>query len=224
MKRWSGHRRTRMSAAARRSTCWCCIIPAWRAARRRWRGSAIRRPKFRRITLIDEDGTVYAMVPEARRAWHAGISYWAGARDINARSIGIELVNPGHEFGYRAFAEAQIAALIVLVPGNTGASSHSALAGAGPQRCRARAQGRSGRIVSLGAAWREAGIGLWPAPGDDPGEAKRYPACWRAMVMTPRRRWRKSSRHSSAISARPASTAWQMPKPVRCFRGSARAL
>jgi len=63
---------------------------------------------------IGEDGTVYAHVPETRRAWHAGISYWAGASDINARSIGIELVNPGHEFGYRPFAEEQIAALIPL--------------------------------------------------------------------------------------------------------------
>ena len=63
---------------------------------------------------IDEDGTVYAHVPEARRAWHAGVAYWAGATDINARSIGIELVNPGHEFGYRDFAEDQIASLITL--------------------------------------------------------------------------------------------------------------
>jgi N-acetylmuramoyl-L-alanine amidase len=63
---------------------------------------------------IDEDGTVYAMVPETRRAWHAGVSHWAGESNVNARSIGIELVNPGHEFGYRAFAEAQIAALSTL--------------------------------------------------------------------------------------------------------------
>jgi N-acetylmuramoyl-L-alanine amidase len=63
---------------------------------------------------IDEEGTVYAHVAEARRAWHAGAAYWAGATDINARSIGIELVNPGHEFGYRDFAEDQIAALITL--------------------------------------------------------------------------------------------------------------
>jgi N-acetylmuramoyl-L-alanine amidase len=63
---------------------------------------------------IDEDGTVYAHVPEARRAWHAGQSYWAGATDINACSIGVELVNPGHEFGYRDFAEDQIASLITL--------------------------------------------------------------------------------------------------------------
>ena len=63
---------------------------------------------------IDEDGTVYAHVAEARRAWHAGLSHWAGVDNVNARSIGIELVNPGHEFGYRAFPNAQIAALIEL--------------------------------------------------------------------------------------------------------------
>jgi len=63
---------------------------------------------------IDEDGTVYAHVPEERRAWHAGVAYWAGATDVNARSIGIELVNPGHEFGYRDFPQHQIAALTGL--------------------------------------------------------------------------------------------------------------
>jgi N-acetylmuramoyl-L-alanine amidase len=63
---------------------------------------------------IDRAGHVYAHVAESRRAWHAGISYWAGARDINSRSIGIELINPGHEFGYVPFAQAQIAALIEL--------------------------------------------------------------------------------------------------------------
>jgi N-acetylmuramoyl-L-alanine amidase len=63
---------------------------------------------------IDEDGTVYGHVPESRRAWHAGVGHWAGASDINARSIGIELVNPGHEFGYREFAGDQIASLTTL--------------------------------------------------------------------------------------------------------------
>ncbi len=63
---------------------------------------------------IDEDGTVYAHVPEDRRAWHSGLSHWAGVDNVNARSIGIELVNPGHEHGYRAFPDAQIAALIRL--------------------------------------------------------------------------------------------------------------
>ncbi len=64
--------------------------------------------------LIDEDGTVCRMVDEAMRAWHAGESAWKGATDVNSRSIGIELVNPGHEFGYRPFTEPQYEALIVL--------------------------------------------------------------------------------------------------------------
>jgi N-acetylmuramoyl-L-alanine amidase len=65
--------------------------------------------------LIEEDGRVFALVDEARRAWHAGVSSWRGESDINARSIGLEIVNPGHEFGYRPFPEAQIAAVIDLV-------------------------------------------------------------------------------------------------------------
>lgn len=65
--------------------------------------------------VVDEQGEVTRMVPEEKRAWHAGIAYWRGVRDVNARSIGIELVNPGHEFGYRVYPEAQIAALIALL-------------------------------------------------------------------------------------------------------------
>lgn len=65
--------------------------------------------------LVEEDGTVYRMVAEERRAWHAGFSHWAGAVDINDRSIGIEIVNPGHEFGYRPFPEAQMAAVDELL-------------------------------------------------------------------------------------------------------------
>ncbi|TMJ04944.1 MAG: N-acetylmuramoyl-L-alanine amidase [Alphaproteobacteria bacterium] len=64
--------------------------------------------------FVHEGGRIDQLVPEARRAWHAGLSSWKGATDINARSIGIEVANPGHEFGYRDFPDAQIDALIKL--------------------------------------------------------------------------------------------------------------
>ncbi len=65
--------------------------------------------------MIDEDGIVTRLVPEDKRAWHAGRSYWRGVTDINSASIGIELVNPGHEFGYRPFPDAQMQALLPLL-------------------------------------------------------------------------------------------------------------
>jgi N-acetylmuramoyl-L-alanine amidase len=65
--------------------------------------------------LVDEDGTILRLVEEDKRAWHAGKSRWRGMTDINSASVGIELVNPGLEFGYRPFPEAQIASLIPLV-------------------------------------------------------------------------------------------------------------
>ena len=65
--------------------------------------------------LIREDGRILRLVPEERRAWHAGKSYWRGHTGINQSSIGIELVNPGHDHGYRDFPDAQIEALIPLL-------------------------------------------------------------------------------------------------------------
>ena len=70
--------------------------------------------------LIAEDGEVVRLVPEEKRAWHAGRSYWRGIEDVNSASIGIELVNPGHEYGYRPFPEAQMSALILLMDGIVG--------------------------------------------------------------------------------------------------------
>ena len=61
--------------------------------------------------LIDLDGTCFQLVEETSRAWHAGKSRWAGNTDINSRSIGIELVNPGHQFGYTSYSEAQMESL-----------------------------------------------------------------------------------------------------------------
>ena len=52
--------------------------------------------------MVEEDGRVFRLVPEARRAWHAGVSSWQGEQNCNATSIGVEIVNPGHEWGYRA--------------------------------------------------------------------------------------------------------------------------
>ncbi|NVJ97841.1 MAG: N-acetylmuramoyl-L-alanine amidase [Alphaproteobacteria bacterium] len=75
--------------------------------------------------LIEEDGRLFQMVPEDKRAWHAGVSHWAGRDNLNHTSIGIELVNPGHEFGYRDFSKAQIDTLLAMLKGI--ASRHSIL-------------------------------------------------------------------------------------------------
>jgi N-acetylmuramoyl-L-alanine amidase len=64
--------------------------------------------------LVFEDGAIVQLVPEARRAWHAGESAWKGESDINGRSVGIEIANPGHDVGYPDFSEPQIEAVIEL--------------------------------------------------------------------------------------------------------------
>ena len=111
---------------------------------------------------VDEDGTAYRHVAEEKRAWHAGVSYWHGARDINDRSIGIEIVNPGHEFGYRAFPEAQIAAVIVL--GRAIVSRHRIPA----HRVLGHSDIAPKRKMDPGELfpWQrlaEEGLGIWPA-------------------------------------------------------------
>ncbi|MDH4439773.1 MAG: N-acetylmuramoyl-L-alanine amidase [Rhizobium sp.] len=64
--------------------------------------------------LVHEDGRIVQMVPEAKRAWHAGKSVWGGESDINSRSIGIEIANPGHPGGLPGFPVSQVSALIEL--------------------------------------------------------------------------------------------------------------
>lgn len=119
--------------------------------------------------LIEEDGRIHRLVEESRRAWHAGVSYWAGERDINGVSIGIELANPGHDFGYRAFPQPQMVALIEL--GQTILARHPIPA--------ARVLGHSdvapSRKIDPGElfdwqALAKAGIGLWPAPAAGPSD------------------------------------------------------
>jgi N-acetylmuramoyl-L-alanine amidase len=65
--------------------------------------------------LISEAGEVIRLVDEAKRAWHAGVSFWRGIRDVNSASIGIELDHPGHALGYREFSDAQFSALVPLL-------------------------------------------------------------------------------------------------------------
>ena len=65
--------------------------------------------------MVELDGRVFSLVAEERRAWHAGVSFWKGERDINAASIGIEMVNAGHDGGYHPFPDAQVQAAIALL-------------------------------------------------------------------------------------------------------------
>jgi len=67
--------------------------------------------------MITQAGEVLSLVDETKRAWHAGVASWRGHSNINSRSIGIELVNPGHEFGYQDFPHAQMVSLIDLCQG-----------------------------------------------------------------------------------------------------------
>lgn len=64
--------------------------------------------------VVTEDGQIILMVDENKRAWHAGRAFWRGVTNVNSASIGIEIVNPGHEWGYRPFPEAQMRAVQAL--------------------------------------------------------------------------------------------------------------
>lgn len=113
--------------------------------------------------MIDENGQVYHLVGEDHRAWHAGLSRWQGQDDINSLSIGIELVNPGHEHGYRAFPSAQIDALKTLLKD---IFSRYALP---PSALLAHSDVAPTRRSDPGELfpWQELakeGLGLWPSP------------------------------------------------------------
>jgi N-acetylmuramoyl-L-alanine amidase len=119
--------------------------------------------------VVDEDGRILQLVDERLRAWHAGIAYWRGIRDINSVSIGIELVNPGHAYGYRPFPDMQIAAVIAL----TGdIMQRHALR---PEDVIGHADVAPGRKQDPGELfpWQrlgEAGIGLWPNGSKNAGD------------------------------------------------------
>jgi len=120
--------------------------------------------------VVDTDGRVTQMVAEADRAWHAGKSCWQGDRDINSRSIGIEIQNRGHADGYPAFPDAQIEAVIAL------ALDIMARYGIAKQRVLAHSDVSPGRKVDPGekfpwARLGDAGCAVWVAPGPDVSDA-----------------------------------------------------
>ncbi|MEE2981619.1 MAG: N-acetylmuramoyl-L-alanine amidase [Pseudomonadota bacterium] len=111
--------------------------------------------------VVDEDGVVYRLVAEDRRAWHAGVSCWRGDDDINDRSIGVELVNPGHEFGYRPFTDAQMASVVELcrdIVGRYPIPPRHVLGHADVAWARRQDPGELFDWAVLAAA----GVGLWP--------------------------------------------------------------
>lgn len=119
--------------------------------------------------LVFEDGRIAQLVPEERRAWHAGRSSWFAETDLNSASIGIEIVNPGHDGGLPPFPEAQIDAVIALC---RDIIARRAIA---PERILAHSDIAPGRKVDPGERFPWArlaaqGVGLWRAPvADRPG-------------------------------------------------------
>lgn len=115
--------------------------------------------------LVDEDGTITAMVGEEFRAWHAGASSWKGETDTNSRSIGIEIHNPGHGRDYRDFPEPQMAAVARLCRDILGRHMIP------PQHVLAHSDVAPGRKIDPGERfdWQRlarAGVGHWVPPAE----------------------------------------------------------
>lgn len=123
--------------------------------------------------VVDLDGQVFALVPEEARAWHAGVAGWGGVTDVNSHSIGIEVVNPGHELGYPPFPEPQMAALERLL---RRILAHHAIAA---ERVVGHGCVSPGRKRDPGEKfdWRRlalAGLSIWLDP-DDATDADAFP-------------------------------------------------
>src|SRR5579864_5798657 len=116
--------------------------------------------------VVEEDGTLWRLVPEARRAFHAGVSCWCGEHNLNYVSLGIEIVNPGHEWGYRAFPEAQMAAVEALCRDILGRHRIPADRVVGHSDIAPDRKSDPGELFDWPRLAR-AGIGLWPPPTPD---------------------------------------------------------
>ena len=120
-------------------------------------------PRVSAHYMVEEDGRVFQLVAEDKRAWQAGRSWWRGDEDINSRSIGVEIVNGGHDFGLPPFPDAQIEAVIALCQGILGRWAIP------PERIVAHSDIAPDRKEDPGERfpWKrlaDAGIGLWPQP------------------------------------------------------------
>lgn len=113
--------------------------------------------------VIEEAGKTHQLVADEKRAWHAGKSYWKGETDINSASIGVEIVNPGHEFGYEAFPEKQIKALSALCQNLMQQHRISPANVLGHSDIAITRKIDPGHLFPWERLARE-GVGLWPAP------------------------------------------------------------
>ena len=165
--------------------------------------------------LIAEDGQIYSLVDESKRAWHAGESFWQGCTDINSCSIRIELANPGHTHDYQPFFEAQIEALISLcldIQSRWKISSSRIL---GHSDVAPRRKQDPGHLFPWDKL-HQAGLGLWPS--------KEKASCEDIMeglsqigyeTISPLTRFLPFSAIFNPIR----SMALRMRKPWRLFRG-----
>ncbi len=117
--------------------------------------------------VVEEDGAVWRLVPEGRRAFHAGVSCWRGHAALNGRSIGIEVVNPGHEWGYRAFPALQMAALCDLCLGILARHPIPARNVVGHSDVAPDRKQDPGELFDWEGLARN-GVGLWPGPDGAP--------------------------------------------------------
>ena len=119
--------------------------------------------------VVEEDGRVFRLVEEHRRAAHAGVSVWQGRENLNDSSIGIEIVNPGHEWGYRVFPAAQLAAVRRLCLDIIGRHPIPAARVLGHSDVAPDRKQDPGELFPWAALARD-GIGIWPHEVADPGQ------------------------------------------------------